>query len=808
MKLVLRNLILCLFCVPLIAKAGNFDPQPDFSADVTDGCGPLTVNFINQSVDDPLDPIVSYLWTFGDGQTSADANPSHIYTDPGEYDVTLEITSLIAGTRQKNKNKFIRVSTPPVQALGPDIGICPLSPVTLDAGNPGADYLWDDGTTQRTRTIHSDGTYTVTVTDHGCSTSDTIVASPVILITAEFTWSQTGSCSPATVDFQETSSVCAGTVNSWSWNFGDGSTSAVQNPSHVYQAVGNYNVTLTITGSLGYSYTRTHTVTVTGNNTPVLNLDPTQTLCEGSTLTLDAGNPGATYLWSPNGETGQTISATDEGDYSVTVDRGGCTANASVHVTVVPDLVADFSNSKVSGCLPVVYKFNDLSSTCEDSIQSWTWTFGDGSSSTDRNPEHTFTTRGDFTVRLTVVNQNGSVTRSKKLTINPPDLRVNLGPDTTICFNQTLVLNAGTPNVNYLWSNGQTGQTINVTTEGQYSVKISKDGCEAKDTIRVFTTTSVQAQFGFQKGEACLPVGVQFKDSTRLSCNNSITKWDWNFGDGFTSNNQNPLHNYATVGNFTVKLTVTTSLGDVASSSRPIQIANTGPTVDLPEDVVVCTNGSIGLDAGVSGATYSWTPATGFSDPSVKNPLLTPRFRGYYKVDVTKCQVTASDSIFVELDTLPAPKIKQNGNTLTVPEGAATYQWYRSEQPVPDGNKQIIRVDRQGYYTVTLISSNGCEVKSDSVYYLPLSGTEDPNDRILFKVSPNPTRDEITVLISEPLPAKAMVTIYDTYGRKLMVSSVQTNINHIPISNFKSGTYFLEIRLTPKRRKILKVVVN
>ncbi|HLA52655.1 MAG TPA: T9SS type A sorting domain-containing protein, partial [Flavitalea sp.] len=148
-------------------------------------------------------------------------------------------------------------------------------------------------------------------------------------------------------------------------------------------------------------------------------------------------------------------------------------------------------------------------------------------------------------------------------------------------------------------------------------------------------------------------------------------------------------------------------------------------------------------------------------------------------------------------------------NSLSVEGGGsgASYQWFR-EGAIPNGNGPNIIVDRQGYYSVQVVSRTGCIIQSDSVFYIPLSGLEDPDDQIIFKVSPNPTRDVITLLISEALPDEVLVNVYNSEGKKMLSTFVKDNINRIPISRLSRGMYFVEIRLSPKRRKILSVIVN
>ncbi len=810
MKIVLRKFLFGLLCFPAFSLSAQ-EPDPDFEADVREGCNPLIVQFTDLTEVDE-EPVTDYSWDFGDGEFSSEQNPTHTYETTGDFNVKLTVTSS-SGSYTRTRNGYIKVGNTPVPSLGPDTSFCVFDPLRLDAGNqgPGVDYLWENGSSGRMRNVLTSGTYSVIVDDHGCKGYDTINVTAIILISADFTWTQTGTCSPVVLKFTETSATCAGTIDSWSWDFGDGTpVSEVQSPSHTYAEVGTYSVKLTVRNSGGGTTTKTKSVEVTGSNTPVPSLDPEESVCESESITLNAGNPGSDYVWS-TGETTRTIEVETAGNYSVVVDRGGCISRDTVKVTVVPELTSDYSFERVSGCFPVNYKFTDNSVTCSGGIESWSWDFGDGSPvSSQKNPTHEFTKRGEFSVKLTVTNDNGTTqTKSKKVTIDPPNLSVNLGRDTVICFNQSILLDAGTPGLTYAWNTGQTGQTITVTDAGTYSVRISKEGCSDRDTIKVLSTNSVVASFGYQMGEACLPVNVNFTDSTILSCGNTITKWEWDFGDGYNSNDKNPSHNYLETGNFTVKLKVTTSLGDVSSLSRKLVVKNTVHTVDLPEELTVCSNGSQELDAGISGGTYSWTPTTGLSDPTAMNPILTPVGTGYYQVEVTKCQVTSRDSVFIDLDTLPSPKLKKDGNNLSVVGGGsgASYQWFR-EGAIPNGNGPNIIVDRQGYYSVQVVSRTGCIIQSDSVFYIPLSGLEDPDDRIIFKVSPNPTRDVITLLISEALPDEVLVNVYNSEGKKMLSTFVKDNINRIPISRLSRGMYFVEIRLSPKRRKILSVIVN
>ncbi|MGY8867941.1 MAG: PKD domain-containing protein, partial [Methylophagaceae bacterium] len=122
-----------------------------------------------------------------------------------------------------------------------------------------------------------------------------------------------------------------GNPTSWSWDFGDGTNSTLQNPTHAYASSGTYNVSLTITAS-GNSNTETKTGYITVNDSPTVDLGADLTVCQGSTQTLDAGS-GYSYLWSDN-STNQTLDVSTFGIYSVTISDGNnCTADDQINIS-------------------------------------------------------------------------------------------------------------------------------------------------------------------------------------------------------------------------------------------------------------------------------------------------------------------------------------------------------------------------------------------------------------------------------------------------------------------------------------------
>ncbi|MBL7698302.1 MAG: PKD domain-containing protein [Chitinophagaceae bacterium] len=689
----------------------------------------------------------------------------------------------------------------PVVNFGPDTVICVGTSITLDAGNPGATYLWNDGTTTQQLETFFEGEYAVEVTLNGCTVSDTIYVAQGPVIQAGFSYFQTGSCSPFITEFTEFSQACSAGIIEWAWNFGDGSTSTERNPVHTYALPGDYDVSLTVRSSKGASYTAQETISILGAVTPVVNLGSDINLCFGNELILNAANPGATYSWS-TGETSQTISVFDGGAFDVTVTKDGCSTSDTINVVSVPSLWSDFTFEKISGCIPVKYKFTDNSTACESTITGWFWEFGDGATSTEQNPEHEFATEAQFNVRLTVTDNNGnSIRRGKRITVTASTLSINLGNDTTICFGSPLGLDAGVAGATYTWSTGETSQQITVLDDGDYSVTVVSSGCIAKDTIRVNTSASVANKWSYAKGAACLPVQVTFTDSSEAFCGQGIQSWHWEFGDGATSDEQNPVHYFSTVDSFLVRLTVTTTSGASTTTTKKIGTSNTPHEVNIPADLKVCTGETLLVDAGVDNAEYTWSPAFGVTDVHAKVASIKPMINSWYYVEVKKCLVSVVDSVYIVVDSIDKPMVGQTGNSLFA-ENAHGYEWYRDGVKIDHEVGKTLRVDRQGYYSVKVFNKSGCARMSDPKFFMPFSGKEKIAEMIRIKCSPNPARGRVQVLLSEIPDQPAKLVVYDRFGRAMLTKLINGHVTPVDLTRASKGLYYVEVNINGKRRAI------
>jgi len=276
--------------VPTSPFAEFSAPVAEFSASPTTGNAPLTVAFTDLSAG----VISTWSWDFGDGGTSAEQNPSHDYVTAGTYTVSLTVTGL-SGTDTNTKVDHINVTPFAEFSASPTTGNAPLTVDFSDLSTGGiiTSWSWDfgDGGTsmeQNPSHIYAEGTYTVSLTVTGPDGTNTNTKPNFITVgplppppVAGFSASPITGNAPLTVAFTDLST---GVISTWSWDFGDGGTSAEQNPSHDYVTAGTYTVSLTVTGPGG-----------TDTDTKVDHINVTSPVFTDDFNRVDSSSPGANW---------------------------------------------------------------------------------------------------------------------------------------------------------------------------------------------------------------------------------------------------------------------------------------------------------------------------------------------------------------------------------------------------------------------------------------------------------------------------------------------------------------------------------
>ena len=286
-------------------------------------------------------------------------------------------------------------------------------------------------------------------------------------------------------------------ADAWSWDFGDGSTSSVQNPTHTYTSGGTYTVTLTASNGFDYlEITKTNYITVLEANfsgSPLTGPSPLTVNFTDESINADAwswdfGDGNTSFVQNP------IHTYTAAGTYTVTLTASNASVEDSMervdYITVDPPVSAQFSATPTRGTTPLTVQFTDLS---VGEPTSWLWTFGDGSTSSVQNPSHTYTAAGFYTVTLNVSNAYGddSTEKADYIDIGVPVVAAwaanateTKGFPATIAFTDH---STGEP-TSWLWTfgDGSTSSVQNPThtymIDGTYQVTLTATNAYGNDT--------------------------------------------------------------------------------------------------------------------------------------------------------------------------------------------------------------------------------------------------------------------------------------------------------------------------------------
>ncbi|MCC6937580.1 MAG: gliding motility-associated C-terminal domain-containing protein [Flavobacteriales bacterium] len=428
---------------------------------------------------------VSYSWSTGA------VTPSIVPVTSGPHTVTITDAQGCQAISTFN----VTLNPLPVVNLGPDLFLCGVSSQLLNAGNAGSTFLWNTNAATQTINATTSGTYSVTVTNaNNCSASDAMNiqfnAMPVDVL------QDVSACisSPPMLNAGNTGST-------FLWN--GGATTQSITPS----ASGTYSVTVTTPQQCSATFdaivTLAPVVTVSlGNDTSI---------CQGQSILLDAGTPGASHLWS-TGATTQSIPASASGTYSVTVSNASCSATDAISISVnnAPGDVLANSTQCIGGS--VTLDAGNVGST-------YLWSTSATGQSISVSTSATYS--------VTVTNSTGCAATfdSDVLFIPPPT--VFLGADTILCEGQHLVLDAGNQGSTYAWSNGSTSRTIAVQRSGIYSVNVNNGYCSRNDAISVHFNPSPQ-RMAVREFHACLDDDPRY---VVIDAGNPGARFDWSTGE-------------------------------------------------------------------------------------------------------------------------------------------------------------------------------------------------------------------------------------------------------------------------------------
>ena len=474
-----------------------------------------------------------------------------------------------------------------------------------------ANSLWGFGDGFTSSTMHpnhnylSIGNYSVSListSNMGCIDTTIIPVSIQPAPIPSFTLNTV--CLNNTTTFTNTSSLSSGTISSYNWQFGDGTSSASPSPSHIYSSSGSYNASLTVTSLAGCSQTYTQVAII--NPLPNVALSVTSN-CLGSATSytnLSSISSGTIthYLWDYNFD--GTIDNTSlngsntfltAGNYTTqltVISNFNCSATQLVGVTVYPNPVASFTTHTV--CFGQGTLFTNASTISSGSITSYQWQFGDSTSSLVSNPTHTYSSAGIHNVLLTITsNHNCSSSYSTIATVYPkpmPNFNSSI-----VCFNQaTTFTNSSSISSGiiskYLWDfdNNGTNDDSTLNPIHVYPIfgtslcklkAISTNNCVNQIIHPVLVHANPTAQF--YAPSACLTHSTTFTNNSS-SVDGLITNTNWDFNTDLITDDitTSPIHYFSAAGVYAVQLNIQTQYGCTNTIIKNVNI-NAVPTISF-----------------------------------------------------------------------------------------------------------------------------------------------------------------------------------------------------------------------------------
>ncbi len=676
--------MLLLICISICAVQTHAQLTAAFSADKTEGCAPLTaVRFTDQSTGN----ITSWQWDLGNGTNSSLQNPATSYVNPGVYTVKLTVSD---GTQSNTVTKtgYIKVYASPVAQLSASAtsGCFPLNIRFQDLSQAGDGSLtgweWDfgDGTTGTTQNpahvYTAQGNYNVSLrvkNSFGCT--NTISNTNYIQIStgvqSDFTLTAPNNCKPPTTINFTAASAGTGTL-SYVWDFGDGTNAATANPSHTYNNTGSYTVTLITRNNTGCADTlkKVNAITIgsvqAGFNSPA-------TICAGVpfsiTNTSSPAPSGATWNFG-DGNFSVSLNPVKTyytpGNYTVTLNSnfGACNDVATQSIQVLARPAANFSGTNTSSCQPPLT--TSFTQTVSGAV-GFKWLFGDGSTSTDPNPQHTYTSPGEYDVTLIATNAIGCSDTIKKINfvrVKLPVVSLSNVPQQGCApykFSPGYLIYNGSIE-KWEWDFGDGGTATEehpehtYTTAGTYTLKLkytTTDGCTGDVTILSAVKVGNKPVVNFigLPPDVCAFRTVSFTDQ---STGPQPDQWIWSFGDGGSSFLQNPSHLYQDTGYFTVKLIVgSNGCTDTLIKTNYIHIK---PPIARFYAVQSC-NAKLSVnftDNSIGANSWSWNFGDG-STSTDRNPVHQFAQKGTYNVSLTvkndTCEHTTVSPVVIVVET-------------------------------------------------------------------------------------------------------------------------------------------------------------
>lgn len=716
---------------------------PDVSFAMNNVCAESVLTYTNTTTGNNL-----YVWEFGDGGSSSTKNPEHSYMSDGVFSVKLSASSSEGCTDSLRQDIVIHPLPHPSFTALP--GVCKGGAITFNntsgiSSGSINNWLWDFNDGSGSALVNPDhvfinaGTYAVKLTaisNNSCSDSVSQNIDVHPLPFADFTTSNV--CKGNEAVFSNLSYIENG-YSVYTWSFGDGQSSGMPSPTHLYGSASSYNVMLVANSNHNCKDTAIKAIAV--NETPSVSIVASN-VCFGDTVHFSQNSTpllsNSLFDWSMgDGNSYEGVSPAhayqSPGNYLVTLvlsTDSGCGAQAFRNISVHPLPYADFLFDNT--CTSDSVYFSNASSISSGTL-FYHWYFGNDSESIAGSPFKQYTAAGNYNVKL-ITTSNYACKDSSVRTISIFDAPVADFTSANVCDGKPLQFTDNSTVTNgsivaYSWNFGDNSNSSvaapvkQYLNYGTYSVSlavVSGNGCidTVEKAIHVFEAPLAD----FSATNQCINDPVAFINNTSIT--GGIYNSGWKFGDGAVSEIPSPIYSYTLAGSYEAWLKVTTPQGCADSVLRYIEIYDI-PAVSAGSDTSIEKGFGLQMNA-KGGIEYAWYPVDGLDNPLSGTPFVNPDVATTYIVEgknANGCKSSDTIRVSVNYNTIIMAYniITPNGN------GKNDTWAIKNIETYPDNHLLIMdewgsRVyEKKSYRNEWNGRNNTGELLPDGTYYYVLS---------------------------------------------------------------------------------------
>ncbi|MFN7326754.1 MAG: PKD domain-containing protein [Chitinophagales bacterium] len=788
-------------------------PDAGFSAQLSG----WTATFSNQSL-----AATSFLWDFGDGQTSTQPNPVHTYAQNGTYTVQLTATNACGSDQFVQVLQLVALPVADFTSSGTN-GCTPFTVSYQSTSLNASQYHWlfpggnpsSSSLPNPVVVYAAPGTYSARLIASNAVGSDTLQMQNLVQVAASAQAEFTAQVNGMQVAFTNLSTG----ATQFTWLFGDGATTNLSSPVHTYTQNGTFTVRLIASNTCGAD---TFQQIITIQTPPVADFQVSTAVgCAPFTVqyqNLSSANATG-FVWSfPGG-----IPAT-----STAVSPTVVYANAGVYnASLVASNTAGSSTKERLGLLQV-----EVGPSAGFSLQqagasvvlnqqstgalSYAWDFGDGSGSTQPNPTHTYTQDGSYWIQLISSNNCGSDTAGQWIVVfTPPSASITaVGTEGCVPLEVLFESNVSANAAGFIW-HFPGGSPAN-STEANPTVVYAQPGNYAA-SLEVFNSAgTVVVELADSIRVGALPVAAfsaQVNGLEVLFTNSSQqgVTYQWVFGDGASSQAVHPVHTYGSEGSYEVRLVVTSNCGGVDTFVQTITLV-TPPLADFsvlqnegcaPYQVVFQNNST------PNASQFEWQFPGGIPTTSTEAaPVVVYSAPGTYAVRLKAINAAGVHELervdYISVNTIPSVAFEVDVlgglvEFVNLSTNADSYLWDFGNGSSSTAENPSYTYPTDGWYSVQLTAANACGTASYSDTLLILVGsiTDLSGAPLAIQVAPNPNQGAFSLVFSAVPGGEMQVALYSSMGQFVREDIIETEGSDrygLNYSTLPAGVYYLRLR--------------